>query len=78
LLGAIEPIAGFEHADFRAGERQYVGRDSSSRSRTHDYDVIRFGFRYCLCHMSDYLHHATTRCTKPYLRPFFTNRFTET
>ena len=50
LLGAVVPVARFEHADLRAGEGQNVGGDSASRAGADDHDVVCFGGCFYLGH----------------------------
>ena len=42
LLGRVVVGAGFQHADFGAGEREHVRGDAAARSGAHYDDIIRF------------------------------------
>ncbi len=46
LLGAIEPIAGFQHADLRAGICEYLSSDPAPGARADYHDIVCF--RSCL------------------------------
>ena len=51
LLGAIEHVAGFEHADLRARERQHVRGDASAGAGADNDDVVCFRSGFYLGHV---------------------------